>query len=317
MQFKTIIGGLLLCVLFLSACNMQSQEAGAEISLETTTEVVITDTPVTTATAIQQPTAVPTRKLSAVSSAPLPTSTPISSNTTACIPQHPEWQQYTVQAGDTLGSIARRVNSDATTLASVNCLSNPNVIAVGTVLHVPQAPSAASPVPSVPIVGSDIIVETVCAVVATGVQATIWGDGGTPLAYLRGKIALDETADNAFIVTLRPGVQGWVSAMEAHLEGTTCPDFMSVPNVPPPVGYTGAPTAAELASGCYVVRTPGGGGYISVYYGAADAYAPIAVFDGYAEFVMEWDGGYEISVPQYERNLWVRDGVHTVGEGCP
>ena len=309
MQYKTIIGGLLLCVLFLSACNMQSEETGAEVSLETATEAVMTDTPVSTA--IQQPTAEPTRKLSAVSAAPLPTSTPISSNTTACVPQHPEWQQYTVQAGDTLGSIARRVNSDTATLASVNCLSNPDVIAVGTVLRVPQAPA------TVPIVGLDIIVDTVCAVVATGVQATIWGDGGTPLAYLRGKIALDETADNAFIVTVSPGVQGWVSAMEAHLEGTTCPNFMTVPNVPPLVGYPGTPTAAELASGCYVVRSPGGGGYISVYYGAADAYAPIAVFDGYAEFVMEWDGGYEISVPQYERNLWVRGGVHTVGTGCP
>jgi LysM repeat protein len=317
MSYKIIIGGLLLCLLLLSACNMQSEDAGAEMSLETATESVATTTPVSTATVILQPTVVPTQKLTIGGFAPAPTNTPMTSDTTACTPQHPEWQQYTVQAGDTLGSIARRVNSDSATLASVNCLSNPDMIAVGTVLRVPQAPVAASPVASVPIVGVNILAANVCAVVAQGTQATIWGDGGTPLAYLRGKIALGEVADNVFIVTVSPGVQGWVSAMEAHLEGTTCPDFMSVPDVPPPVGYTGTPSATELQARCFVVRDVGGGGYISVYDSAADYYHnPSAVFEGYAEFVTEISGGYEIRVPQRQNNMWITGGVHLEGTGC-
>jgi len=44
---------------------------------------------------------------------------------------------YTVRSGDTLGGIASRYGTDATALAALNGITNPNVIGVGRVLRVP------------------------------------------------------------------------------------------------------------------------------------------------------------------------------------
>lgn len=54
---------------------------------------------------------------------------------------------YTVVSGDTLSGIAQRYNTTYQTLASMNGISNPNLIRVGQVLKVP-AKGAASPVAS-------------------------------------------------------------------------------------------------------------------------------------------------------------------------
>jgi peptidoglycan/xylan/chitin deacetylase (PgdA/CDA1 family) len=55
---------------------------------------------------------------------------------------------YTVRAGDTLYSIARRFNTTVSRLASLNNLSNVNVIRVGQVLRVPGAAPAPAPAPT-------------------------------------------------------------------------------------------------------------------------------------------------------------------------
>jgi len=49
------------------------------------------------------------------------------------------WAVYTVQAGDTLGTIAQRAQTTIDQLMSANCLSNPDLISVGQALHVPNA----------------------------------------------------------------------------------------------------------------------------------------------------------------------------------
>lgn len=49
---------------------------------------------------------------------------------------------YVVKAGDTLGAIANRLHVSWTSLASANHLSNPNILFVGQVLHVPTATSS-------------------------------------------------------------------------------------------------------------------------------------------------------------------------------
>lgn len=57
-----------------------------------------------------------------------------------CFPRN-DWPLYTVVGGDTLGSIAARVNSTTRDLTSANCLSNPNLISPGQSLRVPRLPA--------------------------------------------------------------------------------------------------------------------------------------------------------------------------------
>jgi LysM repeat protein len=72
---------------------------------------------------------------------PSPTNTPIP---TACTPRADWVFTYTIQSGDTLADIAGRVNTDLLTLAQGNCLPNPDAIAIGQQLSLPQAPIADS-----------------------------------------------------------------------------------------------------------------------------------------------------------------------------
>ena len=46
--------------------------------------------------------------------------------------------QYTVQTGDTLGSIAQSYGISVSTLEQANGISDPNLLAVGQTLNVPQ-----------------------------------------------------------------------------------------------------------------------------------------------------------------------------------
>ncbi len=105
--------------------------------------LIIDDNAATTEEAQIQPT-----------STPRPTSTPAnttsggtsgstsgstSGGTTTCVIRT-DWQIYTVVSGDTLSSIARRVNSTVNQLASANCISDPSRISVGQALRVPAQP---------------------------------------------------------------------------------------------------------------------------------------------------------------------------------
>lgn len=59
---------------------------------------------------------------------------------------------YTVRSGDTLSSIARRYNTTVAQLASLNNISNPNLIRVGQVLTIPgSSGGSTSPPPSSPV----------------------------------------------------------------------------------------------------------------------------------------------------------------------
>lgn len=59
-----------------------------------------------------------------------------------------DWPVYIVIQGDTLGNIALRAGTNATALATANCLVNPNSISVGQQLRVPRVPAANTPVPT-------------------------------------------------------------------------------------------------------------------------------------------------------------------------
>ena len=83
---------------------------------------------------------------------PLPTQGPqATSPASACTPRN-DWPVYTVEAGDTLYSIADRSDTTDDVLQAANCLADPNKINVGQSLRVPKQPepreSAATPEPA-------------------------------------------------------------------------------------------------------------------------------------------------------------------------
>ncbi len=71
-------------------------------------------------------------------------SAPSTSNTSHASPTPSSSTTYTVQPGDTLGLIAGKFGLSWQTLASYNHLSNPNVLQVGEVLHIPGSAQASS-----------------------------------------------------------------------------------------------------------------------------------------------------------------------------
>lgn len=85
--------------------------------------------------------------------APLsPTSTTASGGTvnTTCVPRSDWASTYVVQSGDTLFSIAQRVNLSLADLQNGNCISNPNLLQVGQSLRVPFVPATAVPANTLP-----------------------------------------------------------------------------------------------------------------------------------------------------------------------
>lgn len=81
---------------------------------------------------------------------PSPTFTPPpTAQLPACQPRA-DWVFYQVQPGDTLASIARRVNLDLASMANANCITNVNLIQVGQMLRVPFIPAPPTPAVSTP-----------------------------------------------------------------------------------------------------------------------------------------------------------------------
>ena len=105
----------------------------ATITATTTPTATSTATPTATRTASSTRTTTPT----ATTTRP-PTQTPIPTATT-CTAERPDgWEDYRVQSGDTLSQIALRAGTTTTRLMQVNCLTNANLLIVGTRLYVPD-----------------------------------------------------------------------------------------------------------------------------------------------------------------------------------
>jgi LysM repeat protein len=102
-----------------------------------TPKVTPTGTPGTSPTPGGTPEATPTP-----SATPEVTPTPAPSPT----PEPSPFEEYAVQPGDTLSSIAQRFGTTADELARINGLTDPNALSVGQKLQVPRA-AAPSPTP--------------------------------------------------------------------------------------------------------------------------------------------------------------------------
>ncbi len=128
MRFAAII--LALFLTFTTACTLTSGQPGSQ----DITPVVV----------VPSPTALSPFPTNTPSLNPTPTQTTgggTTGGTTTCVPRTDWVARYTVVDGDTLGSIASRTNTTAITLATGNCLANPDSIFTGQVLLLPQAPS--------------------------------------------------------------------------------------------------------------------------------------------------------------------------------
>ena len=125
---------LLVLMVVLTACSITSNDEP-----EPTAPLIVRTLTVSAPTAGTPSPTVTLNPTPTQGSLPQPTSAapPTVTNCTA----RTDWQIYTVQAGDTLGIIAQRTGSTINALATGNCLANPDSIAVGQQLRVPQLPS--------------------------------------------------------------------------------------------------------------------------------------------------------------------------------
>lgn len=133
---------LLGCAFFVTAC-LPFVGDGSDDATPTPDQiptVIPVDRPATDASASPVPTLqpVPTRQPQATSPPP------------SCTPRN-DWPIYTIQAGDTLYSIAQRTDTTVDAIVAANCLGDANVIRTNQELRVPQLPGsgeAATPAPS-------------------------------------------------------------------------------------------------------------------------------------------------------------------------
>jgi len=124
--------------------NESGAQAGQPSVTRTPTALATTARPSVTPTGTPQGTATGTPGVSATpGGTPGATSTPTPSPT----PEPSPFQEYTVQQGDSLSSIATQFGTTADELARINGITDPNTLNVGQKLQVPK-PTSPSPTPS-------------------------------------------------------------------------------------------------------------------------------------------------------------------------
>jgi LysM repeat protein len=118
-------------------------QAGQPSVTRTPTALATTARPSVTPTGTPQGTATGTPGVSATpGGTPGATSTPVPSPT----PEPSPFEEYTVQQGDSLSSIAQQFGTSADELARINGITDPNTLDVGQKLQVPR-PASPSPTP--------------------------------------------------------------------------------------------------------------------------------------------------------------------------
>lgn len=138
----------------------------------------------------------------------------------SCTPRT-DWPTYTVQAGDTLASIASKTGSTVAELTAANCLSNPNTIFTGTTLYVPRLPSTPSAEPAVVTISSPAANTAVAAGPALVVSGTT---ANAPVGNTQVRL-IDATgavlAENIVTVLQGPATGPW--SWQASLNTASIP----------------------------------------------------------------------------------------------
>lgn len=127
-------GLILLLILTALACTLTDSDEAEDTAPTVVTTSQVVGQSLTLTPTIGISTATPT-------SNPTVTSAPLQATPNNCVPRS-DWPIITVQAGETLFSIAQRVGSTVDALQTANCLANPNAIRVGQELRVPSVPPA-------------------------------------------------------------------------------------------------------------------------------------------------------------------------------
>ena len=129
-----------------SSDNETGAQAGAPSATRTPTPAATTARPTATRTGTPGGTATGTPGVS-----PTPGGTAVATSTPTAAPSPTPapspFEEYTVQQGDSLSSIATRFGTTADELARINGITDPNTLDVGQKLQVPR-PATPSPTPS-------------------------------------------------------------------------------------------------------------------------------------------------------------------------
>lgn len=99
---------------------------------------------------------------------------------------------YTVVAGDTLGSIAARFATTYETLAALNNISDPNLIYPGQVLRITTAPQPAATTGSPTAAGTDAAVVDAQLAISVPAGQTSQGQAASTPSQIAVKVALDQ-----------------------------------------------------------------------------------------------------------------------------
>jgi LysM repeat protein len=236
-----------------------------------------------------------------------------------CAP-NTSWPIYTIAPGDTLSSIAQRVNSTVAALAQANCLANPNTIAVGQRIRVPSLPAATAPPPALPLISyPGQPASDQCAVFVNSADAVYIyaspNSSDTVLGILGNYAPWQQTIVGGYAIALPDKTTGWVQDQYTTLVGN-CEHARFPGPIPteavalPIVGFDGA----IPETGCFVVRDAS-----QVYvYGPGDGPGPIAMLYEFARHTGSTDNAYEIELPGFGYDGWVyKADTYLAGSDCP
>ena len=147
---QLLAASLLVLMLFVAvACTSPSPTPSATPTRVESTSTVTTAAPVTQAPPAIQPVLTNTATLEPVPTpSAMPTSPPPTAQPTLCSPP-PGWPAYTIQAGDTLFSIAYNTGTSVDQLKLANCLAGDTIYA-GQTLLVPFIPYIPPSFPTLP-----------------------------------------------------------------------------------------------------------------------------------------------------------------------
>ena len=230
---KRITSLSLVLMIIVSACTLASDnDTGSEAESTITVNAPVVTEEVVQSTNTPQPTLVPQATTDTTNN----TDGVISDD--ACTPQT-TGVIYTVASGDTLSSIASRVNSTVNQLATANCLDDVNALVIGQQLYVPRLP---------------VVVPT-----ATSEPTIQQGGGATITQMLAGD------AGHVAVLTDATATLSWFEP--PNMPTATMVQFVLVPNFDQFSGGTVIATDTDLTDGISAtwVVTPNARGFLMAF----------------------------------------------------